>query len=331
MERRYFVKVCASAVVVCAASIAGTASAVETQVWKASDVHPLGYPTVEAIVRMGKKLEKETNGRITIQMYPSMQLGGEKEMIEQAQVGALQIARISVGAMGPVVDELNVFNLPFIFRDEAHMRKVIDGPIGQRAAREDHGEPAVAPGRARLDGRRHAQRLFEQAGDQARGPEGPEDPHDGQPAVRRDDERDGRQRRRDGLQRAVRRAADRRGRRCREQSADAAGAEPLHGQQGVQPDRAPDHSRDLRLLEAHAGTACPRADQELLRKLSREAQFEQRQLWDAYVGEAEAKLKAAGVKFVPADKAAFYKATQPIRDKYGAKYAALLKQIEETK
>ena len=54
-------------------------------------------------------------------------------------------------------------------------------------------------------------------------------------------------------------------------------------------------------------------------------------MWDAYVGEAEAKLKAAGVKFVPADKAAFYKATQPIRDKYGAKYAVILKQIEETK
>ena len=68
-----------------------------------------------------------------------------------------------------------------------------------------------------------------------------------------------------------------------------------------------------------------------MRKLSREAQLEQRQLWDAYVGEAETKLKAAGVKFVAADKAAFYKATQPIRDKYGAKYAALLKQIEETK
>src|SRR2546425_10915904 len=63
-------------------------------------------------------------------MYPQMQLGGEKEMIEQAQVGALQIARISVGALGPEIDELNVFNMPFIFRDEAHMRKVIDGPIG---------------------------------------------------------------------------------------------------------------------------------------------------------------------------------------------------------
>src|SRR5467141_835530 len=100
------------------------------QVWKASDVHPLGYPTVEAVMRMGKKLEAATNGRLSIQMFPSMQLGGEKEMIEQAQVGALQIARISVGPVGTVVDDLNVFNLPFVFRDGAHMRAVIDGPIG---------------------------------------------------------------------------------------------------------------------------------------------------------------------------------------------------------
>ena len=82
-------------------------------------MHPLGYPTVEAVVRMGKKLEDATKGRLSIQMYPSMQLGGEKEMIEQAQVGALAIARISVGPMGPIVPELNVFNLPFMFRDDS--------------------------------------------------------------------------------------------------------------------------------------------------------------------------------------------------------------------
>src|SRR6185436_1479098 len=53
--------------------------------------------------------------------------------------------------------------------------------------------------------------------------------------------------------------------------------------------------------------------------------------WDEQTGQAEAKLKAAGVQFVAADKAAFYQATQPIRDKYGAKYAALLKRILDTK
>src|SRR5207253_10689144 len=44
---------------------------------------------------------------------------------------AIQFARVSVGALGPVIDELNVFNLPYVFRDTAHMRKVIDGQIGQ--------------------------------------------------------------------------------------------------------------------------------------------------------------------------------------------------------
>src|SRR5689334_25213007 len=58
-------------------------------VLKASDVHPLGYPTVEAVVRVGKALEAGSGGRVSIQMYPALQLGGEKEIIEQGQVGAL--------------------------------------------------------------------------------------------------------------------------------------------------------------------------------------------------------------------------------------------------
>src|SRR4051812_22846036 len=129
MKRRHFTGLAAGALV-CFATAIAPASAQDKQVWKAADVHPLGYPTTEAIVRMGKKIEADTNGRISIQMYPAMQLGGEKEMIEQAEVGALQISRVSVGALGAVVNDLNVFTLSFIFRDDAHMRKGIDGPIG---------------------------------------------------------------------------------------------------------------------------------------------------------------------------------------------------------
>ena len=98
--------------------------------FKASYVHPEGYPTVAAVESLGKKLEAATNGRLSVQMYAAMQLGGEKEAIEQAQVGAIQIARVSVGAIGPVIDDLNVFNLPFLFRNTAHMQKVVDGDIG---------------------------------------------------------------------------------------------------------------------------------------------------------------------------------------------------------
>jgi TRAP-type C4-dicarboxylate transport system substrate-binding protein len=58
-------------------AIALPAAAQQKQAWKLSDVHPLGYSTVEAVERTGKKLEKASNGRISIQMFPSMQLGGE--------------------------------------------------------------------------------------------------------------------------------------------------------------------------------------------------------------------------------------------------------------
>src|SRR5580698_7046722 len=132
MDRRTLVRLGAySAVAGMAANLGTPAFAQQKMAFKASDVHPEGYPTVAAVESLGKKLEASTNGRLSVQMYASMQLGGEKEAIEQAQVGAIQMARVSVGAIGPVIDELNVFNLPFLFRNTAHMEQVIDGPIGR--------------------------------------------------------------------------------------------------------------------------------------------------------------------------------------------------------
>jgi tripartite ATP-independent transporter DctP family solute receptor len=140
-RREFFGSAAAAAVTVSGLSTSALAQA--KIVLKATDVHPLGYPTVEAVVRMGKRLETATNGRISIQMFPSMQLGGEKEMIEQAQVGALQIARISLGPMGPLVPELNAFNLPFVFRDPAHMTKVVSGPIGDEMLKKLSDHPTA--------------------------------------------------------------------------------------------------------------------------------------------------------------------------------------------
>src|SRR3954471_2328043 len=131
MKRRDFIKMSAGLGAAMATTTPLSPAFAQTKtILKAADVHPLGYPTVEAVLGMGKKLEAATNGRLSIQMFPSMQLGGEKEMIEQAQLGALQIARISVGAVGPVVDDVNVFNMPFVFRNSKHMEKVLDGDIG---------------------------------------------------------------------------------------------------------------------------------------------------------------------------------------------------------
>jgi tripartite ATP-independent transporter DctP family solute receptor len=100
-------------------------------VLKAADVQPPGYPTVAATENLGKKLEIATNGRLSVQMFPSAQLGGEKETIEQTQIGAVQLLRVSAGALGPIVDDVNVVNMPFLFKNIAHANKMMDGDIGQ--------------------------------------------------------------------------------------------------------------------------------------------------------------------------------------------------------
>src|SRR6266704_5233515 len=142
MKRRDLLTLAGGAALLAAAPLRH-ARAAPTSVLKASDVHPEGYPTVQAVENMGKKLEEATGGRLGIQMYASMQLGGEKEAIEQAQIGALQFARVSVGALGPVIDDLNVFNLPFLFRNTEHMQKVIDGAIGQAMLDKVSNNPQV--------------------------------------------------------------------------------------------------------------------------------------------------------------------------------------------
>lgn len=306
------------------------ARAQQKMVLKASDVHPLGYPTVEAIVRMGKKLEAATGGRLSIQMFPAMQLGGEKEMIEQAQVGALQIARISVGPMGPVVDELNVFNLPFIFRDEAHMRKVIDGPIGEELLAKITSSPAsrlVALG-------------WMDAGT-----------------------------RNVYAKKPLKTPADFKGQKIRMMGnpifVDTMNAMGGNGvsmgfselysalQTGVvdgaenNPPTLLTHNHhqitkyysltghliipEIFVFSRRTWDTLSSEDQGLIKKVSREAQLEQRQLWDKMVEESVAKLKAAGVEFVELDKKPFYEATKPVREKYGSKHAALIKRMEETR
>jgi TRAP-type C4-dicarboxylate transport system substrate-binding protein len=73
------------------------------------------------------------------------------------------------------------------------------------------------------------------------------------------------------------------------------------------------------------------ADQAVVKRLAREAQMEQRQLWDKSVEDYSAKLKAAGVQFINIDNKPFYDATEPVRQKYGAKHADLMKRIAAVK
>ena len=305
------------------------AAAQQKMVIKAADVHPLGYPTIEAVISMGKKLEKETNGRLTLQMYHSMQLGGEKEMIEQAQVGALQIARVSVGALGPVVDDLNVFNLPFMFRDENHMRKVIDGPIGAELLDKVSASSARLIGLGWMDA-------------------GTRNVYTSKPITKPADLK-GLKVRMMGNPIFVETMNAMGGNGVAMGYNELYSALQTHVVDGAENNPpsmlTANHYQIVKVYSLTGHLIIPemfvfskaswdklsKEDQALVKKHSREAQMEQRELWNKMTADAEAKLKAAGVQFVAADKEAFFKATQPIRDKYGAKYAALQKRILDTK
>ncbi len=97
----------------------------------AVDVHPRDYPTVEAVRWMGDEIERETNGRITFRIYPSGQLGSETDTVNLARFQVLDIARVYLGAVNNMFPATQPLALPYTFRDEAHMRAVCDGEIGQ--------------------------------------------------------------------------------------------------------------------------------------------------------------------------------------------------------
>jgi tripartite ATP-independent transporter DctP family solute receptor len=276
---------------------------------------------------MGKKLEAATNGRIKVQMFSGAVLGQEKEAVEQTQLGAIQLARISLGVIGPVVPEVDVFNMPFVFRDIAHMRKVIDGEVGDDLLAKVTASPARLVGLGWMDG--GSRSLY--------------------------------------TKKPVRSPADLKGQKIRMmgnpvfvdtmnamggngiamaygevftslQTGVIDGAEnnpPSYFTANHYTTPAKYYSQtnhliipEILVMSKVAWDKLNAADQALVKKAAREAQLEQRALWDKSVTEYSAKLKAAGVEFINIDNKPFFDATAPVRAKYGARFTDLMKRIE---
>jgi tripartite ATP-independent transporter DctP family solute receptor len=300
---------------------------------KASDVHPAGYPTVVAVEDLGKKLEKTTNGRVSVAMYPSMQLGGEKEAIEQAQVGAIAFARVSVGALGPVIDDLNVFNLPYVFRNTTHMQNVIDGPIGQDLLDKVTNSGKGLIGLCWMDA--GARNFY-------------------------------------NTKKPIKTMADLKGLKVRvmgnpmfvdmansmggngvamgyDQVFSALQTGVVDGAENNPPSFVFDNHYqvakfytidehlivpEMLVFSKKIWDTMSRDEQAALMKFSKEAQQEERKLWAEYEKQAMDKAKAAGIQIIEvsdADKKAFQDAVKPVWDKYGPKYADTIKRIQEVK
>ena len=331
MDRRHIIRLGAIALAIGMGSLL-PAAAQSKLVLKSTDVHPLGYPTVEAVVRMGKKLEAATNGRISIQMYPSMQLGGEKEMIEQAQVGALHMARISVGPMGPIVPELNVFNLPFMFRDNAHMEKVIDGEIGTELLKKLSDHPTAGliglcwmnAGTRNVYNSKHPVNTVQDL-------KGLKIRMMGNPVfVDTMNSLGG-----NGIAMGY------------DQLISALQTGVVDGAENNEPSYASgQHYRHAKFYSMTGHLMIPeilvfskkswatlsKDDQDLIMKLAKEAQQEERGLWYEMEKKSIAQMKEAGAVINEvADRKPFQAAVKPVWDKYGAQHAALIQRIQDVK
>jgi tripartite ATP-independent transporter DctP family solute receptor len=100
-------------------------------VLKAADDQPEDYPTVKGLKQMAKLLDERTQGRIKMEVYAGAQLGGEKETIEMTQMGTIAINRVNAAPLASFSSQMGVFSMPFLFRDAAHLWKVLDGDLGK--------------------------------------------------------------------------------------------------------------------------------------------------------------------------------------------------------
>jgi len=80
---------------------------------------------------LAEEIAKRTNGKYTVKGYPSNALGGEREMVEGAQIGTVDIVLTSTGPVGNFVPDTLITDIPFLFKDYEHAHAVLDGPIGQ--------------------------------------------------------------------------------------------------------------------------------------------------------------------------------------------------------
>jgi tripartite ATP-independent transporter DctP family solute receptor len=97
----------------------------------AADTHPEDYPTVRAVAWMGEELARATNGRLTIRTYAGGQLGEEKDALEIAIFGGLDLVRVNLAPLNAIAPETIVPTLPFLFRSIEHMHAAMDGAPGQ--------------------------------------------------------------------------------------------------------------------------------------------------------------------------------------------------------
>ncbi len=92
----------------------------------------VSHPVHKAMKFMANRIEEKSNGQLKVDIYPSQQLGSERELIELLQIGSLGMTKVSTGTLENFAPELRVFGLPFLFKDRQHRFDVLESEIGEK-------------------------------------------------------------------------------------------------------------------------------------------------------------------------------------------------------
>ena len=106
--------------------------AAQARDFRSADVHPLDYPTVMTVKKIGDIVSQKTSGKYNVKVFGNSALGSEKDTVEQVKIGALDMVRVNTSAFHGIVPESMIPSFPFIFRDINHFRKTMNGPQGDQ-------------------------------------------------------------------------------------------------------------------------------------------------------------------------------------------------------
>lgn len=90
------------------------------------------HPVHDAMIFLAKRVEEKSNGKLRMKVFPNQQLGSERELLELLQIGSLGMTKVSAAALEGFAPTMSVFGLPYLFRDDAHQKKVLQGAIGKQ-------------------------------------------------------------------------------------------------------------------------------------------------------------------------------------------------------
>lgn len=130
MERRAFLALCLAGLLAgCGAE--KTEPVTPEFVLTYADNQPAGYPTTQGAERFAQLVQERTGGKVVIQVHSDAEYGTEQEIWEQLALGGVDFARLSLAIAADDLPKLNVLQLPYLYRDAAHMWRVLDGALGE--------------------------------------------------------------------------------------------------------------------------------------------------------------------------------------------------------